>query len=103
MVHPELLKIQKIFLLVGRLIQEGIADVKIIFEDLLSGSPVCAKIDEQIIFSQLDNDTDAIWSLLLASGYLKLIKYHFNEDNGDEEYVLALTNKEIRIVFEKMI
>lgn len=89
--------------LVSRLIQEGIADVKIIFEDLLSGSPVCAKIDEQIIFSQLDNDTDAIWSLLLASGYLKLIKYHFNEDNGDEEYVLALTNKEIRIVFEKMI
>ena len=29
-------------------------------------------IDEQLVFEQLDNDENAIWSLLLASGYLKV-------------------------------
>ena len=31
-------------------------------------------IDEQIVFSQLDDKETAIWSLLLASGYLKITK-----------------------------
>ena len=31
-------------------------------------------IDEQIVYNQLDLDETAIWSLLLASGYLKVGK-----------------------------
>ena len=28
-------------------------------------------IDEQIVFSELDYSEDAVWSLMLASGYLE--------------------------------
>ena len=89
--------------LVDQLIRGGNADVKIIFEELLAGRTFRAEIDEQIVFSQLDGHTDAIWSLLLASGYLRLETYRMDEKTGTDEYELALTNKEVRIMFKKMI
>lgn len=89
--------------LVGKLIQEGIADVKILFEDLLSGKTICTAIDEQIIFNQLGNRECVIWSLLLASGYLKVANYTFNETQREEAYELTLTNKEIFLTFKNMI
>lgn len=89
--------------LVGKLIREGSADVKIIMEDLLNGKVLHRQIDEQIIFEQLDYDESAIWSLLLACGYLKLISYHMDEERGTEDYELAITNKEVWIMFHKMI
>ena len=89
--------------LVDQLIRGGNADVKIIFEELLAGRTFRAEIDEQIVFSQLDGHTDAIWSLLLASGYLRLETYRMDEKTGKDEYELALTNKEVRIMFKKMI
>lgn len=54
-------------------------------------------------FEQLDYDESAIWSLLLACGYLKLISYHMDEERGTEDYELAITNKEVWIMFHKMI
>ena len=89
--------------LVDQLTRGGNADVKIIFEELLAGRTFRAEIDEQIVFSQLDGHTDAIWSLLLASGYLRLETYRMDEKTGTDEYELALTNKEVRIMFKKMI
>ena len=58
--------------LVGNLIRRGEAQVKIIMEDLLSGKTFHVRLDEQVIFSQLDHKGSAVWSLLLASGYLKV-------------------------------
>ena len=58
--------------LVGKLIQEGDKETKVTFEALLRGKCIEAQIDEQIIYNQLDDDSSAIWSLLLASGYLKV-------------------------------
>ncbi len=55
--------------LVGSLIQKGTAGVKQAAEDLLNGKPICAAVDEEVAFNQLDYEEDAIWSLLLASGY----------------------------------
>lgn len=89
--------------LVGKLIQEGNLDVKMIMEELLQGRPFCTEIDEQIVFSQLDDDNTAIWSLLLASGYLKISKYTIDVEEGKEEYALVLTNLEVSIMFKKMI
>lgn len=89
--------------LADQLIRRGNADVKMIFEELLSGRTFWAEIDEQIVFSQLDDYTDAIWSLLLASGYLRLEAYRMDEETGTDEYELALTNKEVRIMFKKLI
>lgn len=86
-----------------KLIREGSADVKLIMEDLLSGRSLHTQIDEQIVFHQLDYSGGAVWSLLLACGYLRLMSYHTDEESGTEEYELAITNKEVRIMFKKMI
>jgi len=63
-------------------------------------------IDEQIVYNQLDNKESAIWSLLLASGYLKVIDYDRLEklEPGRKAcYEVALTNYEVRQMFESMV
>ena len=89
--------------LVGKLIREGNRDVKMIMEDLLDGKHLCAEIDEQIVFGNLGDDENAIWSLFLASGYLKVEKHTMDVECGIEKYELSLTNKEVRIMFRSMI
>ena len=92
--------------LVGKLIREGSRRVKESFERLLSGETIKTPIDEQIVYNQLDGNEDAIWSLLLASGYLKVISY---DDLGElkygaeQTYELTLTNHEVRLMFEGMV
>lgn len=88
--------------LVGKLIRQGERSVKFVMEDLLEGRTFRAKIDEQIVFSQLPNNENAIWSLLLASGYLKAVNCVLDAD-GEAEYELTLTNHEVRQTFKKMI
>lgn len=58
--------------LVNALIQGGSQIVKSAMEDLLEDRLLVVPIDEQIIFNQLEEDANAIWSLLLATGYLKI-------------------------------
>lgn len=77
--------------LVGNLIQKGSPELKISVENLLKGIPLIAEIDEQIVFSELDTDENAIWSLLLASGYLKVISHKLEEANGIENQVALKT------------
>ncbi|MBQ8118279.1 MAG: AAA family ATPase [Lachnospiraceae bacterium] len=88
--------------LVSKLIREGDKGIKTEFEKLLKGECIEAKIDEQIIFSQLSGNRNAIWSLLLASGYLKVVNAVFSSA-GKPFYQLALTNYEVKCMFETMI
>lgn len=89
--------------LVNKLIQEGSKDIKQKFESLLNGQPIDVLIDEQIVYNQLSVKESSIWSLLLASGYLKVAETRLNERSGRIHYQLELTNKEVRIMFETMI
>ena len=89
--------------LVGKLIQEGAAEIKIVMEDLMQGKSIVASFDEQIVFSQLDHNLHAIWSLLLACGYLKVETYSVDGNYGECDYTLSLTNKEVRLMFRHMI
>ena len=91
--------------LVNQLVREGNSDIKNIFEDLLKGKVIRCEIDEQIVYNQLDMDETAIWSLLLASGYLKVLSYERMELVGDREvlYDLALTNYEVKRMFYSMV
>ncbi|MBO6149152.1 MAG: AAA family ATPase [Lachnospiraceae bacterium] len=88
--------------LVGKLIQEGETELKTEFEKLLKGEAIDASIDEEIVFSELQGNRDAVWSLLLASGYLKVVNAVFKSD-GSSHYKLALTNFEVKLMFQKMI
>lgn len=95
--------------LVGKLIREGSPEVKKTMEGLLRGETFITELDEQIVFSQLDTEGDhsegdnAIWSLLLASGYLKVVRYEFDVMRGKAEFELKLTNREVRVMFEHII
>ena len=42
-------------------------------ETLLKEETIDVLINEQIVFSELDYSEDAVWSLMLASGYLKVV------------------------------
>ena len=90
--------------LVGKLIREGGRAIKQSMEELLKGEHLICPIDEQIVYNQLDNNEEAIWSLLVASGYLKILDY---EDMGKvgrkPNYELTITNGEVRIMFEEMV
>ena len=92
--------------LVGKLIREGSPEVKKTFERLIQGESVCMELDEQIVYDQLSVKKNAIWSLLLAGGYLKVVDYQaYMTEYGiwKEEYELALTNLETRITFTNMV
>ena len=89
--------------LVGHLISSGIPEIKMEFEKLLKGEYIEAAIDEQIVFNQLDGNIDAIWSLLLASGYLKCEKIIQETPEDTAIYRLVLTNFEVKKMFEKMV
>ena len=91
--------------LVGKLIREGDRRIKLTFERLLKGETIKCPIDEQIVYNQLDDNETAIWSLLVASGYLKVISYENLLLVGDEEplYELNFTNYEVRRMFYRMV
>lgn len=89
--------------LIGKLIREGSPDMKMAMEDLMRGGKLSRQIEEQVVFSELNQSEDAVWSLLLASGYLKADQYRVDEETGQGEYELSLTNREVRGMFDKMI
>lgn len=92
--------------LVGKLLREGDRRIKEKFETLLRGESIRSEIDEQIVYDQLDYNEDAVFSLLLASGYLKVLFYEREElvEYGKEpEYELTITNYEVARMFQGMV
>ncbi len=92
--------------LVGKLLREGNPRVKETFEALLRGETIKAPVDEQIVYNQLDENESAIWSLLLASGYLRVLGYDRMEllqFGEDVQYDLTLTNYEVKRMFQVMV
>jgi hypothetical protein len=92
--------------LVSALLQSSDRKVKMDFERLLRGECIEAEIDEQIVFSQLSQKRDAIWSLLLATGYLKVVDVNTDWDLLEAKapiYRLALTNFEVKRMFRDLI
>ena len=83
--------------LAGSLLRAGSKAIKIQFEDLLSGKTIESRIHEEIVFDQLNGSDRAVWSLLLATGYLKVTAVH------GRQYTLALTNYEVKQMFEDII
>ncbi len=89
--------------LVDKLIRRGDRAVKMDMEELLRGGSLRVVLDEQIVFEQLEYRSGAVWSLLLAGGYLRVRDFWWDEESGREIYDLALTNREVRMMFGRMI
>lgn len=88
--------------LVSRLIQTAPPDIKQMMEDLISGREIIVNFDEQIVFSQLGKNKNAIWSLLMASGYLKPDKVEYKGELLEPWYHLSITNLETVSMFSNM-
>ncbi|MBO5353306.1 MAG: AAA family ATPase [Lachnospiraceae bacterium] len=92
--------------LVGKLLREGDSGLKEQFERLLLGEILVTPIDEQIIYNQLTGSDKAVWSLLVASGYLKVLsaeEYGEFEISQEPKYELTLTNSEVEVMFRSMV
>ena len=92
--------------LAGKLIREGNRHIKEKFEQLLEDKTIQTPLDEQIVYDQLNGNEQAVWSLLLAGGYLKVLSYEEYDkipQGAQPKYELALTNLEVKLMFQNMI
>ncbi len=88
--------------LVSRLLQTASAEVKELMEELLRGGDIVVNFDEQIVFNQLDTNESAIWSLLVAGGYLKVDNVEYRGELLEPWYHLSVTNLETMSMFSGM-
>ncbi len=88
--------------LISRLLQTASADMKSQMEKLLNGENVVVSFDEQIVFNQLEQDENAVWSLLVASGYLKVEEVEYRGMTLEPWYHLNITNLETVSMFSGM-
>lgn len=65
---------------------------------LLQGKSVCAQVDTSVIYPAVQDNPASVYSFLLVSGYLKVVKKHL----VDGEYMceMAIPNKELFSVYE---
>jgi hypothetical protein len=95
--------------LVGKLLREGNGELKHDFERLLLEEHLMVPVDEEFVYDQLDGNDAAIWSLLLASGYLRVYSYEEYcigsclDYRTDPKYELGLTNLEVEVMFRSMV
>ncbi len=89
--------------LVNSLIQTGTPGVKQAMEELLQGKSFETELDERIAFDQLGDSANAVWSLLLATGYLKVVTFKQVGKLQRKIYTLKLTNMEVESIFEDMV
>ena len=88
--------------LINRLIQTSKPDVKEFMEELLNEREIVLNFDEQIVFDQLETKENAIWSLMVASGYLKIDKIEYRGILHVPWYHLKNTNLETLGMFSEM-
>lgn len=88
------------------LIREGSPRIKQDFEVLMNRGSIIVPVDEQIVYSQLDDNEDAVFGLLLACGYLKVLSVDDSlllQETGDLMYELTMTNREVRLMFASLV
>ena len=88
--------------LVSKLLQTASSEMKMHMEELLNGGTVVVDFDEQMVFSQLDTDESAVWSLLVAGGYLKVDSVEYRGLLRRPWYSLSVTNLETMSMFSDM-
>jgi hypothetical protein len=89
--------------LMNSLIKSGDASLKMQFEELLKGCSIKSYIDEEIVFKQLDSNSEAVWSFMLSAGYLKIEKIEKIGRLKKRLYTLRLPNLEVESMVNSMV
>lgn len=88
--------------LVSKLIQSASVEIKEKMEDLIKKESILVNFDEQIVFEQIHQNENAVWSLLVASGYLKVEDVDYRGILREPWYQLQITNLETLSMFQTM-
>ena len=76
-------------------------DTQNVLKDLLDGKPYYASLDSNIVYPEIFNSKNTIFSFLVMTGYLKAKRHYLNETYYD--YELRIPNKEISIAYKSEI
>ncbi len=88
--------------LINHLIKKSVPEIKELMELLLKRESIEVTFDDQIVFNQLDKSKNAIWSLLVASGYLKIDDIEYKGLLLKPWYHISITNLETVSMFANM-
>jgi hypothetical protein len=88
--------------IIGQLIQNADVNMKDNLSNLLQGKEVHVYIDTDIIYPEVNGDSDIIYSFLLVTGYLR-VKSVISEFNDNPICSLEIPNREIKSIFQKEI
>ena len=88
--------------IIGEIICEADKEIYEKLTSLVKGESFTTYIDTGVIYPQIKNNPSTIYSFLLVTGYLKVLKTT-PSFNGDFMCEVALPNKEISLVYHKEI
>jgi Predicted AAA-ATPase/PD-(D/E)XK nuclease superfamily len=87
--------------LIRHLLARGDESIKMDLESIIRGESITALIDENMVFGDLEKDRNTLWSLLLFSGYFKLL--HVERKGVRRQCELAVPNQEILALYQDVI
>lgn len=87
---------------ISEVLEQADKDIYTQLTDLLQGKTVATYVDTSVIYPQLQNNPSSIYSFLLVSGYLKVVKAE-TSISGDYLCHVALPNREITYVYLSLI
>ncbi|RZI45095.1 AAA family ATPase [Rickettsiales endosymbiont of Peranema trichophorum] len=86
--------------LIGDLLKSAGGEVKREFEELLQGKVVTQPLCENLVLPEIEERPEALWSLLVYAGYLKVLSRRLEEETIAE---LCIPNKEVSFVYSRAI
>ncbi|WP_165379695.1 AAA family ATPase [Rickettsiales endosymbiont of Peranema trichophorum] len=87
--------------LIGDLLRKAKPIVKEEFEELLQGKVITQALSENLVFPDIRKKPEALWSLLLYAGYLKVLE---KERQGNKLIChLSIPNKEVSFVYDDIV
>ena len=87
--------------LITKLVSNSDIVVKQKFELLLQGQIIEQAISENLVFPDLEIDPEALWVLLLYTGYLKVLSSEFRGNRLMAK--IAIPNQEVSFVYDKIV
>ena len=87
--------------LIKHLLQRHAFAVEKDIQTLLEGGTIEKKLDENIVFSELETSPRSLWNLLVFSGYLKAARPGPVYMMAAPEYRLSIPNREVAEVYQR--